>query len=176
MLILCVFCFQSVLKDLWAASKLVSCKGKRLGHNHMPHFTILTGLSDWVPSINNMLWYSFSTCAGTNYTILLTVWLSLARIYRESFFYRRIIMGDPELLKEKLLSIPSHVSNDHAFPLNKKYSACPHPPLVGDREKAWLLPGSLVRFLWLGYYFMLVGSLCPMVVYTSPPIGVFQYY
>lgn len=52
--------------------------------------------------------------------------------------------GDPELLKEKLLSIPDHISNLHKFDQNKKYTACPHPPLIGDRAKAWLPVGSLV--------------------------------
>ena len=53
------------------------------------------------------------------------------------------IIEDPELLKEKLLSIPGHISNEHEFPENSKYMGCPHPPLTGERAKAWLPPGCL---------------------------------
>lgn len=40
--------FQAVQKDLWAAEKLVSC----------------AGLSAWIPSITNMMWWSFSSSKG----------------------------------------------------------------------------------------------------------------
>ena len=90
---------KAVLKDLWDAGKLVSCKE----------------LNDWIPSINNQMWHSFSSC-----------------------------QGDPDLLREKLLSIPDHISNVHTFPDNTKYTMCPHPPPAKDRAKAWLAPGSLV--------------------------------
>ena len=51
-----------------------------------------------------------------------------------------LVTGDSEWLKEKLLSIPGHISNEHHFPDNTKYKDCPHGPL----EKAWLPAGSLV--------------------------------
>ena len=55
-----------------------------------------------------------------------------------------LFSGDPDILKEKLLSIPDHISNVHTFPDNSKYMMCPHPPPAKDRAKAWLAPGSLV--------------------------------
>ena len=61
--------------------------------------------------------------------------------------FMAIFSGDPELLKEKLLSITEHISNCHTYPKNVKYKACPHPPLVGERDRAWLSAGSLVRIV-----------------------------
>ena len=54
------------------------------------------------------------------------------------------ISGKPTLLREKLLSIPDHISNCHVFPSNTEHLACNHLPLTGDRAKAWLRPDSLV--------------------------------
>ena len=47
-------------------------------------------LSQWVPSITNRFWWSIETCEG-----------------------------DADILKEKWLSITSHVVNSHEFPNNK---------------------------------------------------------
>ena len=57
---------------------------------------------------------------------------------------KTILLGNPDLLREKLLSIPDHISNIHSYPANEHYTECTHPPLTGDRAKAWLAPGSLV--------------------------------
>ena len=61
-------------------------------------------------------------------------------IINESYF----IAGNPVLLAEKLQSIADHISNVHAFQSNRFYKACPHLPLTGAREKAWLHSESLV--------------------------------
>ena len=60
-------------------------------------------------------------------------------------------LGNLTMLKEKILSIPSHCSNVHSFPGNKEHLACSHGPL-GDRTKSWLKPDSKV------FYFI---ALCP---------------
>lgn len=68
------------------------------------------GLGDWIPSIKNQLWWSF-----------------------------RNSTGNAELLKERISSIPSHLSNVHEFPNNNQHKACCHGPLG---PKAWLSPDS----------------------------------
>ena len=68
------------------------------------------------------------------------IWLKLLILMTEKMLYA----GDPELLREKLLSIPDHISNVHDYPDNQQYKCCPHSLLTGERKKAWLLPGSLV--------------------------------
>ena len=45
------------------------------------------------------------------------------------------------MLKEKISSIPDHLTNRHVFPANKHHSVCSHGYL-GD--KAWLDPESIV--------------------------------
>lgn len=55
-------------------------------------------------------------------------------------------LGNHQLLKEKLLSIPEHISNIHHFPTNSQHRTCCHPPLTGERSKAWLNKDSLVLF------------------------------
>ena len=72
------------------------------------------------------------------------IWLKLLILMTEKMPYA----GDPELLREKLLSIPDHISNVHDYPDNQQYKCCPHSPLTGERKKAWLLPGSLV-IIWV---------------------------
>ena len=47
------------------------------------------------------------------------------------------------MLKEKILSIPQHCSNNHVFIGNKEHLTCSHGPL-GDRTKAWLPSDSKV--------------------------------
>ena len=104
--------------------------------NHV--YDLFLELSVWLPSIKNMCWYAFSSCQGNfreiNNHILFCIHLSN-------------VTGDAELLEEKLLSIVEHVSNNHEFPNNKKYKKCPHPPILEERSKAWLAPGSLVSQL-----------------------------
>ena len=129
------------------------------------YYTSASGLNGWISSINNMMWYSFSSCKGkkikdfiigldsipfsTNPYFWNTRFLSFTKhltlIYCLQFFLIIWPPGDPELLKEKLMSIPGHISNEHQFPDNKKYRSCPHPPLTGERAKAWLPSGSLVK-------------------------------
>ena len=48
-------------------------------------------------------------------------------------------------MREKILSIPEHISDQHSFPQNTEHKKCQHPDYpVGTRTKAWLLPDSLV--------------------------------
>ena len=98
------------------------------------NYSFPIGLSPWIPSISNMLWYSFSSSIG------------------KSFVYNIVngnidpLAGNHKLLKEKILSIPDHISNTHVFPSNTDHKACNHPPLTGDRSKAWLSKDSMVQF------------------------------
>ena len=70
---------KSILKDLWAACKLKTCQD----------------LAPWIPSITNMLWYSFSSS-----------------------------IGNLTKLQEMILSIPDHICNVHSFGDNKIHKAC----------------------------------------------------
>jgi hypothetical protein len=45
-------------------------------------------------------------------------------------------------LTEKILSITSHISNNHTFPGNVSHKKCSHGDLPGDRDKEWIKPGS----------------------------------
>ena len=47
------------------------------------------------------------------------------------------------MLKEKINSIPEHLTNKHVFPSNKQHLRCAHADL-DDRTKAWLDPESKV--------------------------------
>lgn len=90
---------KSILKDLWAACKLKTCKD----------------LIPWIPSITNMLWYSFSSS-----------------------------IGNLTKLQEMILSIPDHISNVHKFGDNKIHKACEHPDLSSEnRTKLWLFENHL---------------------------------
>jgi hypothetical protein len=71
-------------------------------------------LGCWIKSLRNMLWYCFSACKG-----------------------------NPLLLRERILSIPKHISGVHEFPENKLFKRCLHGELGDDRSKPWLKPGSL---------------------------------
>jgi hypothetical protein len=100
---------KAVIKDIFAASKQKKC----------------VTLGDWIPSIKNMMWYSFAECNG-----------------------------NPELLEEMLLSIPHHLANVHVFPENKLFTRCLHGDLDPDRDKPWLKVkssfssmDSLMRFM-----------------------------
>ena len=55
-------------------------------------------------------------------------------------------LGSEVLLREKLLSITSHMCNEHDFVENKEYKKCTHGNLDEDREKPWLDQESLVNF------------------------------
>jgi len=116
---------KSILKDLFKASKLKSC----------------SGLSQWIPSITNMLWHSFSSSVGNH-----------------------------QLLKEKILSIPEHISNTHSFPDNTCHKACAHTPLTGTRSKAWLRKDSMeiqkIRSAILGKENCRIGELPNMLGFT----------
>ena len=91
---------KAVQKDLWAAAKLVSCQA----------------LNDWMTSITNMMWWSFSSS-----------------------------IGNVKMLKEKLGSITGHMANVHHFPENSEFRECGHADdaIGGVRTKAWLNPNSL---------------------------------
>jgi hypothetical protein len=89
---------KSVSKDVFAAAKLKKC----------------AGLSCWIRSIRNMMWYSFSECKG-----------------------------DAELLQEMILSIPKHIAGVHVFPENRLFKRCLHGDLSTERSKPWLREGSL---------------------------------
>jgi hypothetical protein len=52
--------------------------------------------------------------------------------------------GNVVLLREKLLSIPYHLSNRHKFDENQEFKKCPHGDLVATAEKPWLNEDSLV--------------------------------
>ena len=55
--------------------------------------------------------------------------------------------GNHQLLKEKILSIPEHISNTHTFPDNTCHKACAHTPLTGTRSRAWLRKDSMVHLV-----------------------------
>ena len=55
--------------------------------------------------------------------------------------------GDGVLLKEKLLSIPDHLTNKHSFEGNLKYKECAHDELEASADKPWLKEESLVMVL-----------------------------
>ena len=101
------------------------------------------GLTEWVPSITNMLWYSFSSSVGnkTKKRIKSSQHYPLVKIQLQC----QKILGNHQLLREKILSIPDHISNQHSFPLNTEHMKCQHPEYAeGTHSKAWLLPDSLV--------------------------------
>ena len=52
-------------------------------------------------------------------------------------------LGNLAMLKEKINSIPFHLSNRHFFPSNKHHTKCSHGELEG---RAWLDPDSKVEF------------------------------
>ena len=93
---------------------------------------MLLDLVAWVPSITNMLWNSFSTSVGM--------------MIEKSIGLILILAGNHQLLKEKILSIESHITNIHTFPNNTQHKACGHLHLPEEgRDKAWLKPDSLVE-------------------------------
>merc|ERR1712179_153671 len=96
---------KAVQKDLWAAEKLTSC----------------AGLSAWIPSITNMMWWSFSSSKG-----------------------------NLKMLREKLDSITEHMCGVHHFPENSEHKLCAHGP-VDDRRRALLSPDSLVYFIMIDF-------------------------
>jgi hypothetical protein len=61
-----------------------------------------------------------------------------------NFNFNFIMLGDPVLLREMILSIPLHMQNIHVFPNNTKFKQCSHLQLPTGRDKKWLEPGSLV--------------------------------
>ncbi len=68
----------------------------------------------WVRSVRNMLWFAFSECKG-----------------------------NAVLLREMVLSIPSHIAGIHTFPENSLFTRCLHDKLPSERSKPWLKEGSL---------------------------------
>ena len=72
-------------------------------------------LAPWIPSIVNHLWWSAESCGK-----------------------------DPELLREKWLSVIHHVTNRHEWPGNRYFHKCEHSRLSSEqaRKKKWLKPGS----------------------------------
>ena len=70
--------------------------------------------------------------------------LAVLELSWRSCIYLKIV-GDRQLLEEKILSIPDHISNTHVFKNNKLYKRCGHPDLGnGNRDKSWLKKGELV--------------------------------
>ena len=106
---------ELVMKDVWKASKTAQCSNLPL----------------WKDSITNMLWYSFSTSSRN-------------LLYKSNPFYNSNL-GNEVSLREKILSIPLHLANQHSFPNNEQHKACCHDELTGpDRVKPWLVEGSKV--------------------------------
>ena len=68
------------------------------------------------------------------------------------------------MLKEKLNSIPDHISNIHQFNENLEFQQCGHGVLSTEEERirAWLSPDSLVNSLTGGWVpvgvFLIVDS------------------
>lgn len=81
---------KNIMKDVWDAGKLKKSSEINL----------------WSASINNMLWWSFSSSKG-----------------------------DPVMLKEKVLSILDHVTNQHSFPTNTKHLKCAHEDLGLEQQR-----------------------------------------
>ena len=78
--------------------------------------SIVSELSLWIPSIQNQLWWCFSSS-----------------------------QGNLEMLQEKIEAIPDHLSNIHDFPEIRYFRQCGHKNLMGaQRDKAWLSPNDLV--------------------------------
>ena len=72
-------------------------------------------LAPWIPSIVNHLWWCAETCGK-----------------------------DPDVLREKWLSVIHHVTNRHEWPGNRHFHRCEHEQLTPEqqRKKKWLKPGS----------------------------------
>ena len=72
-------------------------------------------LAAWIPSIVNHLWWCAESCGK-----------------------------DPDVLREKWLSVIHHVTNRHEWPGNRHFHKCEHDPLPAEqqRKKKWLKPGS----------------------------------
>ena len=119
--ILTIFYFdlQTVMKELFKAAKLKSCQSIVV-HILFTKLsvTLVLDLGPWISSISNQIWWCFSSS-----------------------------VGNLELLREKLNSVPDHLCNIHYFPENIHFKQCGHAPLSPDEErgKAWLSPESLVN-------------------------------
>ena len=76
-------------------------------------------LAPWIPSIVNHLWWSAESCGK-----------------------------DPEVLKERWLSVIHHVTNRHEWPGNRHFHKCEHGRLTTEeqRRKKWLKPGSTAQY------------------------------
>ena len=72
-------------------------------------------LAPWIPSIVNHLWWSAESCNK-----------------------------DPDILREKWMSVIHHVTNRHEWPGNRHFYKCQHERLSNEeqRKKKWLKPGS----------------------------------
>ena len=63
-------------------------------------------------------------------------------------YYLLTTLGDEVTLREKILSIPHHVSNNHHYPNNLMHKKCAHGDLsLEERNKPWLKEGSKVCLL-----------------------------
>ena len=89
-------------------------------------------------------------------------------------------LGNPEKLREMILSIPDHISNTHSFPSNIHHKSCQHGPLTGERSKAWLASDSIsiqkIRSAVLGKDSCRIADLPHMVGFShtgSIGIGIF---
>ena len=71
----------------------------------------------------------------------------VCQIFLIDFFVKPFFsIGNLDMLKEKINSIPGHLSNKHVFQSNSHHKCCSHGDLGGTRSKAWLDPDSKVRF------------------------------
>ena len=61
---LCLFIFQSILKDLWKASKLKSCAGRYFCIINNCFNYVAPDLGEWIPSVRSQLWFAFSSSIG----------------------------------------------------------------------------------------------------------------
>jgi hypothetical protein len=106
-----------VTKDLFNSSKLKTC----------------VILSEWIKSVTNALWWAFKECKGKKDkgSIVLTYLYRIQGYKKEpnprsGFVTLLSCVGDVELLKEMIESIPLHMQNVHQFPNNKKFKVSSH--------------------------------------------------
>ncbi|XP_065180373.1 uncharacterized protein LOC135810903 [Sycon ciliatum] len=96
--------------DVWHYAKSVASK-IRAGCRRKDQQALL----EWLPAINNHLWYCARSCGG-----------------------------NAVLLREKWNSVLYHIVNRHSWTEGTLFTQCAHPPLSTDeqRQKKWLTPGS----------------------------------
>ena len=107
---------------------------------------LILELVEWIPSITNMMWWSFSSSIGRKALKILrerirpNPIIMIAIVIIQSF----ASLGNVDMLKEKLASITDHLADIHDFPDNSYHKECCHGLLDGERSKEWLEPDGLV--------------------------------